>query len=92
MENTTHWPELTTQLEYYLGDANLCRDQFFYTMIQETDDGFIPIEVFHKCNNIKKLNPSDSQIVEAVRHSKELELNDSLSAIRRLGNKELPEF
>lgn len=92
MENYKHLPELKKQLEYYLGDANLSRDQFFYSKIQETDEGYVPLEFFEKCNNIKKLEASTANIIEAVKDSQELELNESQTAVRRVGNKELPEF
>lgn len=92
MENYAHLPELKKQLEYYLSDANLSRDQFFYSKIQETDDGYVPLDCFEKCNNVKKLNASASYMIDAIKESDELELNESNTAVRRVGNKELPEF
>lgn len=92
MENYAHLPELKKQLEYYLSDANLSRDQFFYSKIQETDDGFIALDSFEKCNNVKKLNASLGNIIDAIKQSSELELNESQTAVRRAGNRELPEF
>lgn len=92
MENFTHLPELKKQLEYYLSDANLARDQFFYSKIEDSTDGFVHFEHFEKCNNIKKLNAGRHNLIEAVSQSDQLELNEAKDAVRRVGNKELPEF
>lgn len=92
MENYAHLPELKKQLEYYLSDSNLSRDQFFYSKIQETDDGFITLDNFQKCNNVKKLNATTANLIDAIKDSSELELNEAQTAVRRVGNKELPEF
>ena len=45
---------LKTQIEYYLSDENLIKDKFFFDLIKNSKDGFIPINVFLNCNKIKK--------------------------------------
>ena len=56
--------QLKAQLEYYFSDTNLSRDTFFYEKINETNDGFIPVELFLNCNNIKKLGATIDQVKE----------------------------
>lgn len=92
MENYAQLPELTKQLEYYLGDTNLSRDQFFHNKIQENDEGYLPIEFIEKCNKIILLEASRANILEAIKASTELEANESGDSVRRIGNKALPEF
>ncbi|KAM3130242.1 hypothetical protein pb186bvf_017637 [Paramecium bursaria] len=46
-------PSICKQIEFYLGDANLSHDQFFNKHI--TENGYVPLDVFLKCNKIKKL-------------------------------------
>ena len=92
MEAYAQLPELQKQLEYYLGDTNLSRDQFFYEKIAESADGYLPLEFIEKCNKIKQLSATRANILEAVGKSEELEANEAGDAIRRVGNKALPEF
>lgn len=92
MENYKHLPELKKQLEYYLGDTNLSRDIFFYTKIQESTDGYLPIEFIEKCNNIIKLGATRANILEAITQSEHLEASEDGESVRRIGNKDLPEF
>ena len=92
MENYAQLPELVKQLEYYLGDTNLSRDQFFYNKISESADGFLLIEFIEKCNKIKQLGATRANILEAIGKSELLEANEAGDSVRRVGNKALPEF
>jgi hypothetical protein len=83
--------DIKKQMEYYLGDANLSKDDFFREKIQSGKDGYVELEVFQKCNNIKKLNLKIEDIVAACADSKLLEVSKDKKMIRRVGNKELPE-
>ena len=78
-------------MEYYLGDVNLSKDDFFRNKIGEDKDGYISLDVFQKCNNIKKLAVSNEDIAKACKDSKQVEVSADGSKIRRTGNKELPE-
>ena len=63
-------------MEFYLGDSNLATDDFFRKKIQEDKaEGFINLEVFFACNNIKKMNITMADIAMACADSKELELS-----------------
>jgi hypothetical protein len=60
--------EILKQMEYYLSDKNLQTDEFFFEHISDSVDGFIPLNLFLKCNKIKKLKVEDEKtIVEAVK-------------------------
>ena len=84
--------EIKKQMEYYLGDTNLAKDDFFRNKILEDKaDGYIDLEVFQKCNAIKKMNLTIADIAKACADSKELELSKDKKKIRRASNKALPE-
>jgi hypothetical protein len=78
-------------MEYYLGDENLSKDDFFRDQIlKNPKTGYINLSVFLNCNKIKKLNITEMQIVDACKDSALLEFNKELTQIRRKNNKELP--
>ena len=78
-------------MEYYLGDENLSKDDFFRDQIlKNPKTGYINLSVFLNCNKIKKLNITEMQIVDACKDSTLLEFNKELTQIRRKNNKELP--
>lgn len=82
--------KIREQLEYYLSDSNLERDEFFHKKIRETPGGFINLQFIETCNNIKKLGADRAEIVEAARGSDLIELGLKDTSIRRKDNKELP--
>jgi hypothetical protein len=84
--------EIKKQMEYYLGDNNLAKDDFFRDKILEDKaNGYIDLSVFQKCNNIKKLAISDKDIAEACADSTIVEISKDKKQIRRKDNKALPE-
>lgn len=83
--------KLKTQIEYYLSDANLEKDQFFNNLINDSEDRSVSIEVLLNCNNIKKLTTERSKIVEAIRQSDVLKLNSNSTKFFRL-NSHIPEL
>lgn len=84
--------DIKKQIEYYLGDANLSKDDFFRDKILEDKaDGYIQLDIFQKCNAIKKMSITIDDIAKACKDSKDLELSKDLKKIRRTGNKALPE-
>ena len=83
--------ETIKQMEYYLGDANLAKDEFFREKIESGTGGYIDLALFQKCNNIKKMNLTNEDIATACKESKVLELSEDAKQIRRVDNKALPE-
>jgi len=82
--------EIKKQIEYYLSNSNLEKDDFFRDTITSSTDGYVPIENFLKCNKVKKMNITIKQIAAALQDSTELELNEDEKMVRRTGNKALP--
>ena len=83
--------KLRKQIEYYLSDANLARDNFFRDQIITDKEGWVSIGHFLNCNKVKTLKVTQDQIAEACKDSKELDVHDAKDKIRRKGNKTLPE-
>ena len=50
------------------------------------------MNVFQKCNKIKKLGVTNEEILTALTNSDKLEINPAKNSIRRKNNTELPEF
>lgn len=94
MENTKteKIAQIQEQLEFYLSDGNLSRDQFFYSKISDNAEGWLLIELIENCNKIKNLSASREDILEAIKASELLDLNEQGDSLRRAGNKDLPEF
>ena len=83
--------QVKTQVEYYLSDGNLEKDSFFYNKILENDLGYINIELILNCNKIKDLAVGKERILQAVKTSDIVEVDEGGNQIRRKGNKALPE-
>ena len=81
--------KIRTQIEYYLGDANLARDKFFREQILTDKQGLVAVQHFLNCNNIKKEGWSAEDILAACKSSDHVEVIGK--AIRRKDNKALPE-
>lgn len=82
--------EIKKQMEYYLSDANLAKDDFFRGKIESNKTGYIQISLFQNCNKVKKMQITDAQVAEACADSKLIELSDDKLSLRRTGNKPLP--
>ena len=90
MEKKVQNPEIQKQIEYYLGDKNLSKDDFFRDKITSGKGGYIDLKLFLNCNKIKSMGIDVKMIVEACSESKEVEVSKDKKMIRRLDNKELP--
>jgi len=83
--------EIQKQVEYYLGDANLSKDDFFRDLISQNSEGWMPISALLKCNKIKKMGiTKDDQISKGIEKSTKVETNKDGSSIRRMENEALP--
>jgi len=61
--------DLKKQIEYYMGDDNLSKDEFFRKKIQEGKDGYMDLSFIMQCNKVKKLGVKIEEIVEAIKES-----------------------
>lgn len=79
------------QVEYYLSDENLKQDEFFHSQIKTSQDRYLGLHLIMKCKKIKSLNvKNEQQLVEAIKASDILELNENNTGVRRKDNPELP--
>lgn len=84
--------DIKNQMEYYLSDDNLKGDSFFHEKISENKDGYIDLDLFLKCNKVKKAKWTKENIIEGVKLSTEIELSENNNKIRRKNNRKLPEL
>lgn len=84
--------DVQVQMEYYLSDENLKKDEFFHGKISNNPEGYVELEYFLKCNKIIKNGWKMKDIVEGIKQSPLLELDYSGQKVRRKDNKPLPEL
>lgn len=92
---TTSNAEIKKQVEYYLSDANLARDKFFNDKLREAGaEGWLDIQNILNCNKVKqmKLKNGAADIVEAVKGSSLVEVDETGKKVRRIGGKAVPEL
>jgi len=77
-------------MEYYLGDLNLSKDDFFREKIKSNRAGYIDLSLFLNCNKIKKMKITEEQIAESCVDSELVELSEDAKMIRRKDNKPMP--
>lgn len=63
---------LVKQIEYYFSIANLCRD--IYLRSNMDDQGFIPVTVIGSFNRVRMLTPNPAVILDAMRNSAVVEV------------------
>ena len=85
--------KIREQIEYYMSDANLARDNFFREQIQTNKEGWVSITHFLNCNKVKNMNIKAADIATAIAGgpSEKLELSKDKKTLRRIGNPDLPE-
>ena len=84
--------EIRKQIEYYLSDMNLETDEFFYKVISNEKEGYLDLEYIMQCNKVKKAGWNKNMIIDSIKDSELIELNEQKTKIRRKGNKPLPEL
>lgn len=84
--------DIKVQMEYYLSDTNLQKDSFFHEKIRTDPDGYVDMDYFMKCNKIINAKWTKEELIEGIKQSDEIELNDKNDRVRRKGNKPLPEL
>ena len=89
MEEKTN-EDIKNQIEYYLSDQNLEGDQFFHDLISKDKDGYLDLDYILQCNKIKKNKWTKDQILTSLKNSEKIEINESLTKIRRKNNQPLP--
>jgi lupus La protein len=82
--------EIQKQMEYYLGDKNLARDEFFRDKISASKVGFVDLSLFQNCNKIKAMGITNKDIADSLKESKALEVSKDGKMVRRAEGLELP--
>lgn len=78
------------QIEYYLSDENLRKDEYFHNLITKSKNGYINLNILLRCNKIKNNGWQKQDIVEGIKLSTEIELDENNEKVRRKDNKPLP--
>uniref|UniRef100_A0A183THS3 Serine/arginine-rich splicing factor 2 n=1 Tax=Schistocephalus solidus TaxID=70667 RepID=A0A183THS3_SCHSO len=71
------------QLEFYFSDANLSRDGFFKSELQNSADRSLSVNLLLNCNRLRLLGATAETVVAAAEHSNILDPVRNGSAIRR---------
>ncbi|TPX70844.1 hypothetical protein SpCBS45565_g01418 [Spizellomyces sp. 'palustris'] len=76
--------KILKQVEYYFGDANLPRDKFLISTINENPEGWVSLETLLKFNRLRSISDDPTVIADALRQSAELlEVSDDGKLVRR---------
>ncbi|CAF0710768.1 unnamed protein product [Brachionus calyciflorus] len=76
--------KLLEQLEFYFSDSNLTKDRFLKKEIENSNEGFINLEIFLHFNKIRMLGLNLKDIRKSVKKSELLELNEDETMVRRI--------
>lgn len=76
--------QIQEQLEYYFSDSNIANNPSFKKLMQQSHDGFIPVDTFLKYNRFIELNTSSEEIIDAAKQSNILQVNDDNQKIKRI--------
>ena len=82
--------EIKRQIEYYLSDINLETDEFFHKIISKEKEGYLDLDYIMQCNKVKKAGWDKNMIIESIKDSDQIELNQEKTKVRRKDNKPLP--
>ncbi|XP_072938815.1 la-related protein 7-like [Epargyreus clarus] len=75
------YENILKQIEFYFSDANLSKDRYLGTLVQ--NDPFVPIAEFLKFNKIRSMTQDSLDIVKSMKHSTFLELSEDKLKVRR---------
>mmetsp|Transcript_8727 Transcript_8727/g.8832 ORF Transcript_8727/g.8832 Transcript_8727/m.8832 type:complete len:355 (+) Transcript_8727:107-1171(+) len=75
--------KVKNQIEFYFSDSNFRRDTFLRAAAASDPDGFVPIATLLTFNKLKSLTTDPSVIVEALKDSTSVLLNEEKDKIRR---------
>ncbi|KAM8764690.1 la-related protein 7 isoform 2-T2 [Rhynchonycteris naso] len=75
--------EITKQVDFWFGDANLHKDRFLREQIEKSRDGYVDISLLVSFNKMKKLTTDAKLIARALKSSAVVELDLEGTRIRR---------
>ena len=83
---------IKNQIEYYLSDENLETDIFFNDLFSKSEDGYIDLSYILNCNIIKENHITKEELIEILKTSEKIELNEERTKIRRKNKNKIPEI
>lgn len=75
--------DITKQVDFWFGDANLHKDRFLREQIEKSRDGYVDISLLVSFNKMKKLTTDEKLIARALKSSAVVELDLEGTRIRR---------
>lgn len=75
--------DITKQVDFWFGDANLHKDRFLREQIEKSRDGYVDISLLVSFNKMKKLTTDKKLIARALKSSTVVELDLEGTRIRR---------
>lgn len=76
--------KIIKQVEWYFSDENLLKDSFLMKHINRNKQGYVSLKLVASLRKVKTLSKDWKVVLESVRHSKFLSLNEDETKIRRL--------
>ncbi|XP_066239891.1 la-related protein 7 isoform X1 [Saccopteryx leptura] len=75
--------DITKQVDFWFGDANLHKDRFLREQIEKSRDGYVDISLLVSFNKMKKLTTDAKLIARALKSSAVVELDLEGTRVRR---------
>lgn len=75
--------DITKQVDFWFGDANLHKDRFLREQIEKSRDGYVDISLLVSFNKMKKLTTDEKLIARALKSSAVVELDLEGTRVRR---------
>ncbi|KAB7503593.1 La-like protein [Armadillidium nasatum] len=83
--------KIVKQVEYYFGNYNLPRDKFLSEQVK-VDEGWIPMDTMVKFKRLADLSTNFQAIMDALKNSELMEVDEEKKKIRRSPDNPLPYF
>lgn len=76
--------KIVKQVEWYFSDENLLKDSFLMKHINRNKQGYVSLKLVASLRKVKTLSKDWKVVLESLRHSNLLRLNEEETKIRRL--------
>jgi len=75
--------KIIAQVEFYFSDANILKDAFLLKHVRRNKQGFVSLKLITSFRKIKSLTKDYRTVAYSLRESKQLEVNEESSKVRR---------
>ena len=83
---------IKNQIEFYFSDENLETDIFFNELFSKSIDGYIDISYLLNYNIIKENNITKEELIEILKTSEKIEINEARTKIKRKNSNKIPKI